>query len=295
MDPYAQNAWSDANRETAEYVNKELLRGLLQKKEQELNPEDNVPELIDDHIIVPEVLRRQMPEIDGDGKGFMPASSCIEFIERMGDDARIVNAARVSYGKEIKEYLPLEERDKKLIRYLAKNKHESPFFHGMITLRIRMPIFVVREWYKHSVGFSRNEISRRYVDSPVWVFVHESLQGKDPKNKQGSKEENIKDNDECLKLMENTYQICIDAYRKLLEHGVSPGQARGVLPQAMMTEFIETASLMGYARLYKLRNSPLAMKEIRVYAIEIGKIMEVLFPVSWKELTSYVDSEKEEK
>ena len=110
----------------------------------------------------------------------------IEVLDVFGDDRMVVNAARVSFNKTIEK---IEPRDEKLIQYLAEHEHTSPFFHPQIQLRIKMPIFVAREWFRHTVGFSRNEVSRRYVDSvpELWVPLPENLRERDPKLKQGSK------------------------------------------------------------------------------------------------------------
>jgi thymidylate synthase (FAD) len=114
----------------------------------------------------------------------------IEVLEVFGNDLTVVNAARVSFAKESTEFA---DRDAGLIRYLAKHKHTSPFFHPQIRVRIKMPIFVAREWFRHTIGFSRNEVSRRYVDTvpEVWIPQPEGLRARDPKAKQGSKEEPV--------------------------------------------------------------------------------------------------------
>ena len=203
----------------------------------------------------------------------------------MGDDLMVVNAARVSFAKESVEF---SEQDGKLINYLAKHHHTSPFFHPQIQFRLKMPIFVAREWYRHTIGFSRNEVSRRYVsDAPeCWVPEIEQFRERDPKAKQGSKETEIGASREARMVFDDTVRIATRAYDTLLSMNVAPEIARCLLPQSMYTEFIETASLAAYARLYNLRTSPDAQREIQWYAREIGKIMEEKFPASWKALTS---------
>jgi thymidylate synthase (FAD) len=203
----------------------------------------------------------------------------------MGDDLMVVNAARVSFAKESTEF---KEQDTKLINYLAKHNHISPFFHPQIQFRIRMPIFVAREWYRHQIGFARNEVSRRYVsDTPeCWIPKVEEFRARDEKVKQGSKETPVEYSQQAQSIFEQSVKKSLDAYETLLRMNVAPEIARTVLPQSMYTEFIETGSLAAYARLYKLRSSPDAQREIQGYADEIGKLLKDKFPVSWKALTA---------
>jgi thymidylate synthase (FAD) len=210
----------------------------------------------------------------------------VEILNVMGDDLMVVNAARVSFAKESTNFT---QQDGKLINYLAKHNHTSPFFHPQIQFRIKMPIFVAREWYRHQIGFSRNEVSRRYVsDAPeCWVPDVSNFRERDPKAKQGSKETEIAECSTARMVFDDTVRQSIRAYETLLEMNVAPEIARCLLPQCMYTEFIETASLAAYARLYKLRTSPDAQREIQWYAREIGKFMEEKFPISWAALTAY--------
>jgi thymidylate synthase (FAD) len=203
----------------------------------------------------------------------------------MGDDLMVVNAARVSFAKESYE---LSLADEKLIHYLAKHHHDSPFFHPHMQFRIRMPIFVAREWFRHQIGFSRNEVSRRYVNTTpeCWIPSREDVREKDPKVKQGSKETAVENPQVCIDMITSSVNKAISTYESLLEKGVAPEIARCVLPQSMYTEFIETASLAAYARLYKLRTSPDAQREIQGYARQIGQLLSEKFPVSWDALTA---------
>lgn len=208
----------------------------------------------------------------------------VELLHVMGDDLMVVNAARVSFAKESTEF---KEQDTKLVNYLAKHNHISPFFHPQIQFRIKMPIFVAREWYRHQIGFSRNEVSRRYVsDMPeCWTPELTDFREKDAKIKQGSKDTPIELADVAQNLYATSTRISLEAYDELLKLGVAPEVARTILPQSMYTEFIETGSLAAYSRLFKLRTSPDAQREIQKYANEIGKLLEEKFPVSWKALT----------
>jgi thymidylate synthase (FAD) len=207
--------------------------------------------------------------------------SCVEVLEIMGNDLTVVNAARVSFAKESTE---MSGADEKLIRYLARNGHISPFFHPMIRLRLKMPIFVAREWFRHTVGFARNEVSRRYVDDEPECFVPTHIRARDPKLKQGSKLEDVTNNDEVYEIMSKCSKDSIATYNKLLELNVAPEVARMVLPQSMYTEFIETASLYAYARLCNLRLDPHAQKEIRDYATALDTLLRSRFPISWTAL-----------
>lgn len=209
----------------------------------------------------------------------------MELLEVFGNDLTVVNAARVSFAKESTEF---SGADEKLIKYLAKHNHVSPFFHPQLRFRFKMPIFVAREWYRHQIGFARNEVSRRYVDSTpeCWIPSPEQIRERDPKLKQGSKDNQV-DNAEMIHEMMKTHtEVNVMLYEDLLSKGVAPEIARCILPQSMITEFIETGSLAAYARLYKLRTDPTAQREIQRYAEMIGEIIEPLFPVSWKALTS---------
>lgn len=207
----------------------------------------------------------------------------IECLEKFGDDLTVVNAARVSFDKVSYE---LTEGDKKLINYLAKHDHVSPFFHPQIRFRIKMPIFVAREWYRHTIGFARNEVSRRYVDSPpeCWVPQPDEIRERDPKAKQGSKATPVNESEEVHRIIAVQTRQALKTYNELLASGVAPEVARGILPQSMYTEFIETASLAAYARLCHLRLGADAQKEIRMYAGLVNDILEAAFPVSWKAL-----------
>ena len=210
-----------------------------------------------------------------DGTGF------VECMEVFGSDLTVVNAARVSFANESKD---LSERDKKLIVYLAKHGHISPFFHPQIRLRLKMPIFVAREWFRHTVGFARNEVSRRYVDFEPELFAASEWRERDANKKQGSKADAVECNEEVAKLVDEWNTNAITLYKTLLEKKVAPELARTVLPQNMYTEFIETASLSAYARLCKLRLDPQAQAEIREYADLVSRLVEEKFPVSWAAL-----------
>jgi thymidylate synthase (FAD) len=207
----------------------------------------------------------------------------IELLDVFGDDLTVVNAARVSFAKESHE---MTAGDEKLVKYLANHNHVTPFFHPQARFRLKMPIFVAREWFRHQIGFARNEVSRRYVDTDPEFWMPTELRERDSNKKQGSKDTKIQYNGHCLAKMKNHNDASLTLYKDLMGFGVCPEQARAVLPQSMMTEFIETGSLAAYARLYKLRSDPTAQREIQDLARQVGELLAARFPISWSALTS---------
>lgn len=209
------------------------------------------------------------------------------YIDHMGDDLRVTNAARVSFSKESKEFTWRENvekgSDEGLISYLADHNHWTPFSHCQITLREKVPIFVARQRFKHMVGFTYNEVSRRYVDDTPEFYIPDVWRSRPNGSvKQGSGE-NI--SGPALGVIESEYEIALDkireVYNELLRQGAAPEQARMILPQSMYTEYYVTGSLAAWARAYKLRIDPHAQQEIRELAEMWDKVIEPLFPVSW--------------
>jgi len=206
----------------------------------------------------------------------------VELLDVFGDDLTVVNAARVSFAKESEE---MNSKDEKLIQYLASHNHITPFFHPQLRFRLKMPIYVAREWFRHGIGFARNEVSRRYVDTQPECYNPTDIRERDQNLKQGSKLTNIEQNDEVSQTIQHIQDDLIVFYNRLLELKVAPELARGVLPQSMYTEFIETGSLSAYARLCKLRLDPHAQFEIRQYAQAVSDLIQTKFPVCWESLT----------
>ena len=206
----------------------------------------------------------------------------IEYIDHMGDDLAVVNAARVSFAKESKE---LDEGDKKLIKYLSTHGHWSPFAHTAIKVRMKMPIFVARQIMKHTTGIEYNEVSRRYVDSDPEFYVPEVWRKKADNVKQGSSDEDSGLDEEGIGLKYIIGEVK-NLYDRLLFEGVAPEQARMILPQSMYTEVIATGNLYAWANMYNQRTDSHAQKETRDLVLQLGPIMEKLFSVSWKELTN---------
>lgn len=209
-----------------------------------------------------------------DGLGF------VEVLDTFGDDLTVVNAARVSFAKESNALTP---GDSKLIGYLADHNHITPFFHPQVRLRLKMPIYVAREWFRHTVGFARNEVSRRYVDTVPECYIPTEgwLRERDTNKKQGSKPTPIADEETWIAAIQAHRDKTFELYSDLLAAKVAPEVARGVLPQSMYTEFIETGSLYAYARLCRLRLDPQAQREIQVYASALSEELATRFPVSW--------------
>jgi len=208
----------------------------------------------------------------------------VEYADHMGNDLTVVNAARVSFANHKEEF---EEKDEKLIRYLAKHNHWTPFAHPQITIRVKAPVPIRVQFFKHKQGFVENEISRRYV-SFTPEFYHPEWRGKpEGSAKQGSGEKLSwsLERDSWDYSLDELYDNALHLYERMIDEGVAPEQARFVLPQAMYTEWYWTGSLAAYARFYKQRTDPNAQWEVQQNAKAVGKIIQPLFPVSWQELT----------
>jgi len=218
-----------------------------------------------------------------------------ELIDYLGDDLRVVNAARVSFDKE-SDWEPLDEaqvnpvlseKDVKLLSYLARHNHWTPFSHVMITMRETAPIFVARQRFKHMVGFTYNEISRRYVDTPPEFWRPELFRERAENKKQGSKDTFISSTHPHY-WYDEAIRACEKAYNVILQAGGCPEQARAILPQAMITSYYVTGSLAAWARAYKLRIDPHAQKEIQDLAHQWGDIISSIpqLKYSWESLTN---------
>jgi len=216
-------------------------------------------------------------------------------IDHMGSDLTTVNAARVSFGKESEwewveagvkafgeeSYQRLSDRDVKLIKFLAKHKHLSPFGHAFASFHVKAPIFVARQLVKHK--FLRwNEISRRYVDDEPEFYVPETWRGRSEDKKQGS--DGVVDLGDLAEEVEVETGSAAEMYYYLMEKGVAPEQARMVLPQSTMTEWYWSGSLDAFAAMCKLRCASDTQYESRVVANQISEVMGTLFPVSWNAL-----------
>lgn len=209
----------------------------------------------------------------------------VTYISHMGSDDTVVDAARVSFARKAAEFTP--EQNEKLIRYLARHGHWTPFGHPQITLHIEAPIFVARQLVKHQVGLVWNEVSRRYIDNKPEFFTPRSWRPRAANNKQGSvRDDQITQMRIAYSIYQDTIRAVVDAYDDLLALGVAPEQARMILPLSSMTEWYWTGSLAAWARVYKLRSGEDAQVETSEIAENIGGILRNLYPVSWKELTN---------
>ena len=209
----------------------------------------------------------------------------VELVDHMGSDLTVVNAARVSFGKRKKEFT---EGDKKLIAFLAKHGHWSPFGHCSIQFHIKAPVFVARQLVKHQIGLTWNEISRRYVDYEPEFYEVDKWRGQPIDKKQGSDGE-VEKQGSCSYSKQMVENNAIIAYNDLLDAGVAPEQARMVLPQSLMTEWYWSGSLYAFARVCNLRCADDAQYETRSIANEIDTLCKIEFPVSWKELRTWAE------
>jgi thymidylate synthase (FAD) len=214
----------------------------------------------------------------------------VSLIDSMGTDLSIVNAARVSFANESfwKDYEEgsLSMRDSNLIAYLGKHGHWTPFSQTAISLRMKAPIPIRTQCFKHKVGFTENEVSRRYVDTEP-EFFHPKWRGKPTGGAKQGSSGTLTDLEIDSKIghydiyMENSLYY----YEQMIELGVCPEQARLVLPQAVMTEWIWTGSLAAFARFYNLRSKPDSQVEIQELASMVQDVIKPLFPVGWSALT----------
>ena len=196
-----------------------------------------------------------------------------ELIDHMGDDRTVVNAARVSFNKEVREF---RDKDAKLINYLAEHEHWSPFAHPQLSFRCEAPIFVARQLVKHQVGLTWNEVSRRYVDEEPKFYIPPEWRSRPLNKKQGSSDAIFVDWD-----FDSWEALVRKQYQRLLGMGVAPEQARIILPLNTYTSWIWTGSLYAFIRVCKLRLQPDAQAETQEFARCIAKEVKLLFPVSW--------------
>lgn len=213
----------------------------------------------------------------------------VTYIDHCGSDLSTVNAARVSFSKES---LEMNASDEKLIHYLAKHKHLSPFNHAFLSVRVKAPIFVARQLVKHEY-MPWNEVSRRYVDEEPEFYFPDYWRGKSDDKKQGSSNEEVKilyNNEPYMEdvfvstAMEDVVGEALGAYRALLKAGVCPEQARMILPQNVMTEWVWSGTLGAFSKMLTLRLDPHTQKETFDVANLIRPIVLQHFPISFKAL-----------
>ena len=200
----------------------------------------------------------------------------VDLIDHMGSDLSIVNAARVSFAKVHEEFD--EKSDTRLINYLAKHNHWSPFGHASMQFHIKAPVFVARQLVKHQIGLTWNEVSRRYVDTEVEFYEPTEWRLAAENKKQGSSEETVKYN------LAPAHRFAKQCYENMLNMGIALEMARMVLPQSMMTEWYWSGTLYAFARVCNLRCKPDAQKETQNVGWDIDKYARKLFPASWRAL-----------
>ncbi len=231
----------------------------------------------------------------------MKISDCkVELIDSMGTDLSVVNAARVSFNKKSYylyddddpsiEYI--SDKDQKLLKYLADHNHILPFAHAFLSFRIKAPIFIARQLGKHQVGLAWNEVSRRYVNEEPEFFFPKKWRGKPLNSKQGSTgdfgpNQPLYDLDVWSK---NTCASNLSVYNELISDGLCPEQARMMLPQNMMTEWIWSGSLLAFIRVCNLRLDPHTQKETQDVANKIAYHLDMRFPESWGVCKKYIEN-----
>ena len=200
----------------------------------------------------------------------------VSLVDHMGSDLSVVNAARVSFAKKHEEFDNVA--DTKLINYLAKHNHWSPFGHGSMQFAISAPVFVARQLVKHQVGLVWNEVSRRYVDNEPEFYTPTEWRKSAENKKQGSSDETVQFN------IKPALDLAKQCYEYMFKMVIAPEMARMVLPQSMMTEWYWSGTLYAFARVCNLRCKPDAQKETRDVGWGIDKHARELFPASWSAL-----------
>lgn len=212
-----------------------------------------------------------------------------ELISWMGDDLMVANVARVSFNKLSTEFTYRKDKpkgsDEGLIEYLAKHNHWTPFAHPQIQLRMKAPVPIRTQCFKHKQGFVENEESRRYIESEPELFIPDSFRLAPSGNKKQGSEGIHPESTAWLDMYVAHCDQAISVYNSMIQAKVAPEQARLVLPQGVYVNWIWTGSLAAFARFYKQRVDNHAQKEIRDLAEEVGNLIEPLFPISWKALT----------
>ena len=240
----------------------------------------------------------------------------VQYIDHMGNDLSVVRAATSSFAKDPEEWD--EVKHPRLINYLARGVtqadydlliekvaygqfneneaeqllndyrhtpvHWSPAAHTAITLRLKAPIAIHAQFMKHTVGFAHNTVSRRYVSDTPELFLPTFRMAPQGNVKQGSGGEHS-ENELLQEVYQSVAQECLESYESMIKNGVAPEQARFILPQGVMTEWVSTGSLYAWARLYRLRTDSHAQKEIQDLAHMVGDVIKPLYPVSWTALT----------
>ena len=215
----------------------------------------------------------------------------IKFVDKMGDDFRVFEAAKATLGGEEESGFVRGETDpSRLINFLAREKHITPFCHPHVTFECEAPIAIARQLGKHQVGFRWNERSMRYKDSVIDVYVPDMFRGRPDNLHSGSADIDVSgrvvfgQDMSVEELYQDAVAEALDSYTKLVEAGLAPEQARFVLPQGMITRWIWTGSLYGWYEVWRQRSSEHAQYEARLFASQLDTHMSSLFPIAWEAL-----------
>ena len=224
----------------------------------------------------------------------------IKLVDFMGDDFRVFEAAKATLGGSEESQFKRGETDPtRLINFLAREKHVTPFRHPQVTFECEAPIAIARQLGKHQSGFSWNERSMRYKDSVIDVFVPDMFRGRPDKLHDGSTDRDVRLDvtyflidigggdyyqPDVGELYNHAVEMAVQAYECLVEAGLAPEQARFILPQGMITRWIWTGSLYGWYSVYKQRSSEHAQYEVREFARQLDEQMSKLFPIAWQAL-----------
>lgn len=215
----------------------------------------------------------------------------IKFVDKMGDDFRVFEAAKATLGGEEESGFVRGETDpSRLINFLAREGHITPFCHPHVTFECEAPIAIARQLGKHQVGFRWNERSMRYKDSVIDVYVPDMFRGRPDSLHSGSADIDVSgrvvfgQGMSVEELYQDAVAEALDSYTKLVEAGLAPEQARFVLPQGMITRWIWTGSLYGWYEVWRQRSSEHAQYEARLFASQLDAHMSSLFPIAWEAL-----------
>ena len=223
------------------------------------------------------VLAMQLVKASGDTYVTPNGTGFVRLVNYMGNDLAVVRAARVSTGNET---ITLGDREVRLIKYLMKHRHTSPFEHVVFTFHVKAPIFTARQWMRHRTG-SFNERSARYSEMEDDFFIPDEFLTQSETNKQASGVPlSRRAQDEAFYVFNSAYMHAYDAYRDLLGLGVSREEARMVLPVNLYTEFYWTVNLHNLLHFVGLRMTEHAQKNIREYAVAVFELAREAAPVS---------------
>lgn len=205
----------------------------------------------------------------------------VQYVDHMGSDLSVVNAARVSFDKVQDEF---QDKDEKLINFLVKHDHWSPLAHTSITVRCKAPLFLAAQLKKHQVGLTWNEVSRRYVSDEPEFWFPEVWREKAENVKQGSLSTGIQEQWKAVAWAEGSVGKALDTYNALLQEGVAPELARSILPQNTMTQWIWTGSAVAFARVIEQRSYSGAQQEAREFAEKLTEAVVSCYPCTFKAL-----------